>query len=316
MKDGFNRDIDYLKISLNNICDLKCAYCMPYNRENNLDKITNEFLSTEDYKFIIKSMANFGIKKIEFTGGEPLLNPDLAKLIYYAKQECNIEEVVISTNGIKFHKKAFELKNAGLDKVNIGINSLKEYKYNSVTRGGSLVNVLKSFNTALKLNIDTTIETLMINNFNYDEFYDFLELTMNFDITLRLFELVYVGGLRELFEEGYINIVDVIENMENIKKIESKDHICRNYYKLENSKGKIGIISRFNNSNCWNCNKIILSYDGKLRLCTYENKEYDILRYINKPLTFSEAIKEIIINKPKDFNEIRKNITKRELYEI
>ena len=94
-------------------------------------------MSTEDYKFIIKSMADFGIKRIEFTGGEPLLNSDLVELVHYAKNICNIEEVIVSTNGIKFFEEALKLKNAGLDKVNIGINSLKEYKYDSVTRGGN-----------------------------------------------------------------------------------------------------------------------------------------------------------------------------------
>ncbi len=197
MKDEFNRDIEYLKISLNNTCNLRCAYCMPYRNENDIEQTRNRFMSTDDYKFIIKSMADFGIKKIEFTGGEPLLNSDLAELIYYAKNTCNIEEVIVSTNGIKFFEEASNLKNAGLDKVNIGINSLKEYKYDSVTRGGNLGNVLKSFSTALKLNIDTTVEMLVMNNFNYDELNDFIQLVKNFPITLRLFELMYVGGLEE-----------------------------------------------------------------------------------------------------------------------
>ena len=129
MKDEFNRDIEYLKISLNNTCNLRCAYCMPYRCENDIEQTRNRFMSTEDYKFIIKSMADFGIKKIEFTGGEPLLNSDLVELVHYAKNTCNIEEVIVSTNGIKFFEEALKLKNAGLDKVNIGINSLKEYKY-------------------------------------------------------------------------------------------------------------------------------------------------------------------------------------------
>ena len=169
MKDEFNRDIEYLKISLNNTCNLRCAYCMPYRCENDIEQTRNRFMSTEDYKFIIKSMADFGIKKIEFTGGEPLLNSDLVELVHYAKNTCNIEEVIVSTNGIKFFEEALKLKNAGLDKVNIGINSLKEYKYDSVTRGGNLGNVLKSFSTALKLNIDTTVEMLVMNNFNYEK---------------------------------------------------------------------------------------------------------------------------------------------------
>ncbi len=315
MKDGFNRDINYLKISLTNICDLKCTYCMPHNAEFTYNNINN-FLSVDDYKFIIKSMSELGIRKIEFAGGEPLLHPNLSDFVYYAKNYCNIEEVILTTNGIKFADEAVKLKNAGLDKVNIAINSLKEYKYESLTRDGNLGLVLKSFNTALRLNIDTNIDTLVIRNFNDDEINDFIRLANNFPITLRFFELMYVGQLKDIFNEGYLNVADIINNMEGITKINSDDKLCRYYYKPQGSKGRIGIVSRFNDSNCWNCNKIALSYDGKIRLCTYENKEYDILNYVNKPLTFSEVMKDIIGCKPKDFNEIKNNVTNRNINEL
>ena len=94
MKDEFNRDIEYLKISLNNTCNLRCAYCMPYRCENDIEQTRNRFMSTEDYKFIIKSMADFVIKKIEFTGGEPLLNSDLVELVHYAKNTNTNKEVI------------------------------------------------------------------------------------------------------------------------------------------------------------------------------------------------------------------------------
>ncbi len=314
MKDGFNRDIDCLNISLTNICDLKCTYCMPYNYKPTYN--TSRVLSVDDYKFIIKSMSELGIRKIEFIGGEPLLYPNLADLIYYAKNYCNIEEVSITTNGIKFAEQGAKLKNAGLDKVNIQINSLKEYKYESLTRVGNLGLVLKSFSTALNLNIDTNIDTLIINNFNDDEIYDFIQLANNFPITLRFFEMMYVGQLEGLFDEGYLNVVDIMNNMDNMTKIKSYDKVCRYYYKTPNSRGKIGVVSRFNDANCWSCNNITLSYDGKIRLCRYENKEYDILNFINKPLTFSEVMKDIINYKPKDFNEIKNNITCRNINEL
>ncbi|WP_343004096.1 radical SAM protein [Clostridium sp. 2218st1_F5_2218SCRN_220325] len=314
MKDGFNRDIDYLNISLTNICDLNCTYCMPYNDVATYNK--GRYLSVDDYKFIIKSMSELGIRKIEFTGGEPLLNPNLVDLIYYAKNYCNIEEVSLTTNGIKFSEQGLKLKNAGLDKVNIQINSLKEYKYESLTRGGNLGLVLKSFSTALNLGIETTIDTLIIKNFNDDEMDDFIQLANNFPITLRFFEMMYVGKLDGLFNEGYLNVADIINNMDNMTKIKSYDKVCRYYYKNPNSRGKIGIVSRFYDTNCWSCDKITLSYDGKIRLCRYENKEYDIFNFINKPLTFSEVMKDIIKYKPKDFNEIKNNITYRNINEL
>ncbi|MCI6737773.1 MAG: radical SAM protein [Intestinibacter sp.] len=315
MKDGFNRDIDYLKISLTDKCNLRCVYCIREDTDFS-GQALNKFLKVDDYKFIIKSMSKLGIKKIEFTGGEPLLDSNLCELIYFAKNNCNIEEVTLTTNGIDFYKQAANLKNAGLDQVNIGINSLKEYRYNSITRNGSLCDVLKSFNTALKLNIETNIDTLIIKGFNDDEIYDFIEFAKNFPITLRFFEVMQIGEMKSLFEAGYLNIVDIMDNIEGISKVLSNDKICRNYYKLQGAKGKIGVASVFNDPNCWSCNKILLSYDGKLRLCTYSDKEYDILPFLNKPITFSEFIKDVIPYKPKDFDEIKNNITSRNINEI
>lgn len=315
MKDGFNRDIDYLKISLTNKCDLRCVYCVEEDTDLS-SKNTSGFLGLEDYKFIIKSMAKLGIKTIEFTGQESLLDFNLSELVYYAKNECNIEKVILTTNGIAFYKYAQDLKNAGLDQVNIGINSLKEYKYNWITRGGSLCDVLKSFNTAINLGIETYVDTLIINKFNDDEIYDFIELANNFPITLKFVELMNVGEMKNLFKFGYLNMIDVMDSMDNMTKISSNDKICRYYYKLEGSKGKICVVSLLNDPTCWKCNKISISYDGKLRFCTYYNREYDIKPFLNKPITFSEFVKDTIVYKPKDFDDIKNDITSRNINEM
>lgn len=309
MRDGFNRDIDYLKISLTNKCNLKCVYCISENYRF-LDDEINKFLSLEDYKFIIESMAKLGIKKIEFTGGEATLNSNLLELIYFAKNKCNMEEIILTTNGSNFYEQAYDLKKAGLTQVNIGINSLKEYRYNFITRGGNLSNVLNSFNTALDLGIKVNVDVLFIKSFNEDEIYDFIQLSNNFPITLRFFELMSIGESKEIFESGYINMTKFLSEINELEKF---DHI---YYKVENAKGRICVVSNFDMNNCSKCNNVILSYDGKLRFCTYSGLEYDILPYLHKPLTFSEIIKDIVINKPKDFSEIRNVITCRNLNEI
>ncbi|MGL5331133.1 MAG: radical SAM protein, partial [Peptostreptococcaceae bacterium] len=135
MIDKFGRNINYLRISLTDKCNLKCIYCMPAD-ENFEDEYINNELSTEDYKFIIKSMANVGITKLRFTGGEPTLHPGLNELIAFAKNECGIDDIAITTNGRNFTKMIPTLKGNGLSKVNISLDSLKEFKYKSVTRGG------------------------------------------------------------------------------------------------------------------------------------------------------------------------------------
>ena len=125
MKDSYSRKINYLRISLTDKCDLRCVYC----REED-DRVEEEhvsdILSIDDYKFIIRSFKELGINKIKFVGGEPLLYPYLTDLIYFAKHECDLEDISITTNGQHFSEKALDLKNSGLDRVNLSIDSLKE----------------------------------------------------------------------------------------------------------------------------------------------------------------------------------------------
>ena len=171
MLDKYGRNIDYARISLTDKCNLRCVYCMPEDKvyENNL---INNNLSFNDYKFIINALAQVGISKIKFTGGEPLLYPHLIDLIKYTYNECNIEDISISTNGIGLNEIAYELKKGGLKSVNISVDSLKSYKYKSITRNGNLTDVLKSINRCLELGIKVKINCVVIKGFHDDEIYD------------------------------------------------------------------------------------------------------------------------------------------------
>ena len=192
MLDGYERNIDYARISLTDKCNLRCVYCMPEDKvyENNL---INDTLSFNDYKFIINGLSQVGIKKIKFTGGEPLLYPHLIELIKYAHYECNIDDISITTNGIGLNEIAYELKRSGLKSVNISLDSLKSYKYKSITRGGNLTDVLKSINRCLELGIKVKINCVVIKRFNDDEVYDFIEMANYYPIDVRFIELMPLG---------------------------------------------------------------------------------------------------------------------------
>ena len=192
MLDGYERNIDYARISLTDKCNLRCVYCMPEDKvyENNL---INDTLSFNDYKFIINGLSQVGIKKIKFTGGEPLLYPHLIELIKYAHYECNIDDISITTNGIGLNEIAYELKRSGLKSVNISLDSLKSYKYKSITRGGNLTDVLKSINRCLELGIKVKINCVVIKRFNDDEVYDFIEMANYYPIDVRFIELMPIG---------------------------------------------------------------------------------------------------------------------------
>ena len=303
MLDGYERNIDYARISLTDKCNLRCVYCMPEDKvyENNL---INDTLSFNDYKFIINGLSQVGIKKIKFTGGEPLLYPHLIELIKYAHYECNIDDISITTNGIGLNEIAYELKRSGLKSVNISLDSLKSYKYKSITRGGNLTDVLKSINRCLELGIKVKINCVVIKRFNDDEVYDFIEMANYYPIDVRFIELMPLGEGEYFYENGYFNISNFINDIDELYKIEDEKGSTARLYQAKYAKGRIGIITPISCQFCNTCNRIRITSDGKIKLCLHSNEETDIRYYLNKPMIFKEVLKEIILKKPDKHNNI------------
>ncbi|GAA3645997.1 GTP 3',8-cyclase MoaA [Asaccharospora irregularis] len=308
MKDEYGRKINYLRISLTDKCNLRCIYCMPPDIEFDKNYINND-LSVNDYKFLIKSMATLGITKIKFTGGEPLLHPSLCDLVEFASKECNIKNIGITTNGIGLDEIAYKLKDSGLTSANINLTSLKEYKYKTVTRGGLLKNVLKSIDVCLRLGIKVKINCTLIDGFNDDEIYDFMELTKYSSIDLRFVELMPLGEAKRIHNKGYINTKNLLDNVEGLFKLGKQEDSSAYYYKFKGAKGRVGVISSISDPFCEDCNKIIITNRGTIKLCLNSGDEVDIKRYLNKPLLFREEIKDIILKKPKNHRIVKNGVS-------
>lgn len=301
MLDEYGRKIDYAKIYLTDKCNLKCVYCIP---EDEVDKnnLMNDTLSLHDYKFIINGLSQVGIRKIRFTGGEPLLYPHLIELIKYTRIECNINDIAITTNGIGLDEMAYELKQSGVKTVNISLDSLKSYKYKSITRGGNLADVLKSINECLSLGIKVKINCVVINGFNDDEIYDFIDMTNHYPIDVRFIELMPLGEGKHFYEDGYFNITNYINKIDELSKIEDDIDSTAKLYKLDYAKGRVGVIAPLSSQFCNRCNKIKVTSDGKIKPCISSNEEIDIKYYLNKPMMFKEELKEAIYKKPQKYN--------------
>ncbi|MGL6106784.1 GTP 3',8-cyclase MoaA [Romboutsia sp.] len=317
MKDKFGRNINYARISLTDKCNLRCVYCMPSDVKFEKNYMNDE-LSFEDYKFIIKGLSELGITKVRFTGGEPLLYPYLKELIKFTYEECNIKDVAITTNGIGLAEKARELKAVGLKKVNISLDSLKSYKYKSITRGGDIKHALNAITTCVKLGLNVKVNCVIINEFNDDEIEDFMLMTNFYPIDVRFIELMPLGEGQKLYQKGYFNIREFIENIDGIYKLNSNENSTADYYEYRTSKGKIGIITPLGCSFCKNCNRIRITSNGKIKLCLHSREEIDIKYYLNRPMMFREIMKEIILNKPEKhhLNENLSSDTNRCMYEI
>lgn len=317
MIDKYGRNINYLRISLTDRCNLRCIYCMPSDVEFR-DEYVNDTLSTEDYKFIIKSMANSGITKLRFTGGEPTLHPGLNELIWFAKNECNINDIAITTNGLNLAQIASTLKANGLNKVNISLDSLKVYKYKSITRGGDLTQVLDGINVCLKEGIKVKINCVAIKGFNDDEISDFIELIRYNPIDVRFIELMPIGEGQKIYKNGYINVHEMIESIDGLYPVPSEENSPAKYYQFKGAKGRIGVITPLSCSFCKECNRIRVTSNGKIKLCLHSKEEIDIKNYINKPLIFREVLKDIILGKPEKHNLVARQSseTTRKMYEI
>lgn len=315
MIDKYGRNINYARISLTEKCNLRCVYCMPDDVSFNEYENT---LSLNDYKFIINGLSQIGITKIRFTGGEPLLYEGLSEIIRYTYEECNIKDVAITTNGIGLYDMAYELYESGLRTVNISLDSLKEYKYKSITRNGDIKEVLKSISRCLELGMKVKINCVLISGFNENEIPDFILMTKFNNIDVRFIELMPLGEASKIYRNGYVNIQDVISQIDGLYKIESSENSTAKYYKLEDSMGRVGIITPMSCSFCSECNRIRITQNGTIKLCLHSEEEYDIKYYLNKPLIFREVLKEIILDKPERhyLNENKVSDTKRSMYQI
>ncbi len=317
MIDSFGRNINYLRISVTDLCNLRCKYCMP---EDGIDKkCHSEILREEEIIEIVREMAELGITKIRITGGEPLVKKNIVEIIRRIKEIDGIEEIVLTTNGILLGEMANDLKEAGLKRVNISLDTMDEDKFKEITRKDKLDQVLKGIKKALEVGLTPVkINTVLIGDFNDLEVSDFIELTRENEIDVRFIELMPIGEASNWNKEKFLSTDSILEKESELVPVVGKDKSSpAKYYKLPDSKGSVGLINPISCSFCKNCNRIRLTSDGKLKLCLHSDLEIDIL----KPLRNGEDIKKIILDaikeKPEehklgdeDFKPIKRNMNR------
>lgn len=316
MKDSYGRNINYLRISVTDLCNLRCKYCIP---KDGIEKIDcSEVLTFEEIEQITKTFVELGVKKVRITGGEPLVRKDVLNLIKKIGSISGIEDFAITTNGILLREYAKELKEAGVNRLNISLDTLDPKKYKDITRGGDLKKVIDGMGEALKLGIyPIKINVVLAKGFNDDEIEKLVTLTKNNKIEVRFIELMPIGQCKEWSLEKFIPNTIVLDKVKELKEVSREDESSpAKYYKLPNSKGKIGLISPISCKFCEKCNRVRLTCDGKLKLCLHSNEELDL----KTPLRNGQDIKELIINeinkKPETHNLEDGEYTGRNMVEI
>ena len=267
MKDKFGREIDYLRVSVTDKCNLRCIYCMD-EKDNSFLKNDEKLTDDEIYR-IVKESSKLGIKKVRITGGEPLVRPDLVNLVSKINSIPGIEEIYLTTNGILLADMIDELAVNGLKGVNISLDSLNEERFNKLTRLGKLNKVLEAIDKAIALGIKVKLNTVIVNDINKDEIIDFVNLTKEKEIDVRFIELMPIGiaiNYKGATNEDVLKVIS--ENYSDYEEVvRSKSGGPASYIKLKNAKGKIGFISAISNCFCEECNRIRLTPEGFLKQC-------------------------------------------------
>lgn len=298
MKDKFDREITYLRISVTDRCNLRCKYCMPADGVENIghDKI----LSFENIQSIVKASAQLGITKFRITGGEPLVRKDIIDLVGSLSKIPGVQELVMTTNGILLPEKAAALKQAGLGRVNISLDTLNHTKFAEITRGGDLNKVIAGINAAVNAGLTPIkINVVALRNFNDDEIMDFVQLTLQHKYNVRFIELMPFSDTTKTKDSKYISNEEIKSKLPSLIPLENQG--VAEVFKYPEALGTIGFISAMSRHFCGNCNKIRLTADGKLKTCLHSNQEIDLNEVLNTgdEELLKETIKSAILHKEK-----------------
>lgn len=279
MIDQFGREINYLRVSITDRCNLRCRYCMP---EDGVDKLEHRtILSLEEMARLVGIAVKAGIKKVRLTGGEPLVRRNAVQLVKYIGSLPEIDDLALTTNGVLYAPMAEVLREAGLKRLNFSLDSLNPERFDYMTRGGDLGTVKKSIFKALELGMDPVkINTVVIRGFNDDEVLDFARLTVEYPLHVRFIEFMPIGDLHYWKRERLMKSSEIKDLIESSYELETVKRVPGNgpakYYRIKDGQGSLGFITPMSNHFCSECNRIRLTADGGLRACLHDHHEIDL----------------------------------------
>ncbi|WBW50069.1 GTP 3',8-cyclase MoaA [Peptoniphilus equinus] len=268
MNDAFGRQIDYLRISVTDKCNLRCRYCMP---ETGVPYINHDKLLTiEDYCEILAAAKELGIDKVRFTGGEPLVKKGIVALIQKASQ-IGFRDISLTTNGILLESMADDLQAAGLNRVNISLDTLDPNKYHAITRWGHLEDVYQGIEAARRVGFTPIkLNVVLMSGFNDDEVTDFFDLAHRDDVDVRFIELMPIGTGRD-FKDLIVSNQRILASHPELEAVPSLDNGPATYYRCPGKRGRIGFISPMSCKFCSSCNRLRVDATGHLIPCLHSD---------------------------------------------
>ena len=300
MLDRYGRNITYLRLSVTELCNLRCRYCMP--ESGVCKKAHEEMLTEEEIVLAVETAAELGVNKLRITGGEPLVKKNIVSICERTAAVPGIGEVCITTNGVLLPELAKPLREAGVKRLNISLDTLDEEKFRYITRLGSLETVLRGIEAALDAGYEKIkLNAVLIGGFNDGEIGPLSELTRRWPVDLRFIELMPMLESSEFGPEAFIPCERVLQELPELEE-EPRDGGVAKLYRLPGARGRIGLISPLSAHFCTECNRIRITADGKVKPCLHSPDELSIKGLSEEEMR--EVLRNAILCKPQWHGEL------------
>ncbi|MDO5026440.1 MAG: GTP 3',8-cyclase MoaA [Tissierellia bacterium] len=288
MRDNFQREINYLRVSITDFCNFRCSYCMP--KQGVEVKRREDILSLEEIYHVIHTFVEKGVNKVRLTGGEPLLRKNIIGLIESISKIKKIEDFAMTTNGFLLKDYAQDLKNAGLDRVNISLDTLDPRKFEKITTYDGFDRVWEGLEEALSAGLGVKINTVLMKGINDDEIESLASLTHKYPIDVRFIELMPIGQTKEFSRKHFLSC-DYVLNLLDLQEEKRDDpHSPACHYRLRGAMGRVGLIRPMSRHFCQECNRLRLTSDGRIKPCLHSDYTLDLKEAIRR----GEDIRPII----------------------
>jgi GTP 3',8-cyclase len=280
MSDGFGRRIEYLRISVTDKCNLRCVYCMP---EEGLPWLgRSEILSYEEICQLVSEMAAMGLRRVRLTGGEPLVRRELHRLVAGIRAIPGIEEISLSTNAVLLRRHAAALREAGVDRVNVSLDSLRPERMDAIARRpGSAASIMDGLAAAEEVGFaPIKVNVVVLRGRNDDELEDFARITLERPWHIRFIEVMPVGENLGVSMDEYVPALEMLERLRSMGELEPVPGPPGNgpatYFRFPDAPGTVGVITPMSHNYCDRCNRMRLTANGRLRPCLFGDIETDL----------------------------------------
>jgi len=312
LRDSFGRSIEYLRISVTDRCNFRCLYCMPAAGLEWLPR--SDILSYEEITEVVRELAPLGLRRLRITGGEPTLRPQLERLVGMLRSIPGIEDISLSTNGLRLPELAGSFKEAGLDRVNMSADSLRPDRIRQISRRNIDFDPIAAATAAEQAGLSPIkINVVVMRGINDDELRDFARLTIEREWHVRFIELMPVGEMRELTWDHVVPSEEVLRQLEAIAPLEPADGPGRGngparYFRFANARGTVGIITPMSHTYCGSCNRVRLTADGRLRTCLFGDDEVDLRSPLREGLPLEPFFRSALSSKPKEHHLLQMQV--------